>query len=277
MKKIFTFLFSIALFVSVQAQCVATDFASLQNCFNQTGTVNITVSANISLTGNLVMSNATTYNLTLGSFDITRNGQSYTGGDASTSIVVSGKTIVNGSGGLTISGLNTSATLKTYIIVNPVELLFFTATTQKNGAVKMEWQTASESGASYFDIERSVDARSWSRIANVKANNKPSYYSTSDDTPLSIGAYYRLKQVDFDGKFEIFKNVFVEQKVNKLTVYPNPTLSEITIVSENTIQVFDTLGRLYLSFEKGSIKVSSLLKGVYIVRSGTEMQRIIVQ
>jgi len=183
---------------------------------------------------------------------------------------------VNGSGGLSISGLNSASTLKTYIVVNPVELLFFNATAQRNSVV-LEWQTTSESGASHFDIERSIDTRNWSRITTIKANNKPTRYNTTDDAPLSIGAYYRLNQFDFDGEHEVFKSVFVEQKANKLTVYPNPTMPEITIVSESPSQVFDTLGRLYLSLEKGSIKVSSLLTGVYIVRSGTEMQRIIVQ
>ena len=277
MKKIFTIISIVALFATqVLSQCNVSDYTSLQSCFNQTGTVNITLTANVTLSSDLMMTNGTTYNITLGSFDIFRNGQSYVGGDASTTIVVSGKTIVNGSGGLSISGLNTSATLKTYIVVNPVELLYFTATTTKSG-VELKFETALEVNASHFEIERSVDAKAWSRIATVKAANKPTRYTATDDTPLSVGAYYRLKQVDFDGKFEVFKNVFVEKKDSKLTIFPNPTTAAVNIVSEKSIAIYDLSGKLYRSVESGSVTISNLPKGVYLVRAGAEVQRVIVQ
>lgn len=277
MKKIFTLFSIVALFATqVLSQCNVSDYTSLQSCFNQTGTVNITLTANVTLSSDLVMTNGTTYNITLGSFDIIRNGQSYVAGDASTTIVVSGKTIVNGSGGLSISGLNTSLTLKTYIVVNPVELTYFTATL-KNNVVKLAFETALEVNASHFEIERSVDAKNWSRIATVKAANKPTRYSVTDDAPLSIGAYYRLKQVDLDGQFEVFKNVFVEQEKGKLTIFPNPTTASVTIVSKENIAIYDLSGKLYRSELGGNAVISNLPKGVYLVRAGSEVQRVIVQ
>lgn len=277
MKKIFTIFTIVALFATqVLSQCVATDFASLQSCFSQSGTVNITLSANITLTGDLVMSNATTYNITLGSFDIIRNGQSYTSGDANTKIVVGAATIVNTTGGLTITGLNAATSLRSYVVLLPVELLYFTATSKKS-IVELAFETALEINASHFEIERSVDAKSWSRIATVKAANKATRYSVIDDTPLSIGAYYRLKQVDIDGKFEIFKNVFVEKKDSKLTIFPNPSASSVNIVSEKSIAIYDLTGRLYRSELGGNVQISDLPKGVYLVRAGSEIQRIVVQ
>lgn len=277
MKKIFTIFTIVALFATqVLSQCVANDFASLQSCFSQSGTVNITLSADITLTGDLVMSNATTYNITLGSFDIIRNGQSYTGGDVNTKIVVGAATIVNTTGGLTITGLNNTTSLRSYVVLLPVELLYFTATTKKN-IVELAFETALETNASHFEIERSVDAKNWSRIATIKAANKPTRYIVIDDTPLSIGAYYRLKQVDIDGKFEIFKNVFVEKKDSKLIIFPNPTMSQVTIVSQEPIAIYDQVGRLYQSAKEGNVTISNLPKGIWLVRAGSETQRVIVQ
>lgn len=157
----------------------------------------------------------------------------------------------------------------------PVTITFFTAKAEKAG-VKLEWATESEQNASHFDIERSVDGRGFSRIASIKCENKARYQFV-DDTPLSIGAYYRLSQVDFDGRREIFKAVFVEQRTGKLTIFPNPTKSNVTIVSEKEISVVDMTGRVIKKSEPGIVVVSDLPKGLYIVKSGSEISRIIVQ
>ena len=278
MKKIFTII-SFAFFATqVLSQCTANSEASLINCFSQSGTVNITLTANITLTSNLVMSNNTTYNLSLGSFDIIRNGQSYVGGDNNTKIIIGTSTIRNdNTGTLTINGLNAAISIRAYAVILPIELTYFNAVVKKNGTVELNWQTASERNASHFEIERSVDATHWSRIATIKAKNKPSSYVTSDDTPLSIGAYYRLKQIDLDGKFEVFKNVFVERKDNKLTIFPNPTKSAITIVSNSQVTIYDVSGKVVRTAQSGTVTISDLPKGIFIAKSGEEISRIVVQ
>ncbi len=88
----------------------------------------------------------------------------------------------------------------------PVELLGFTAEC-KSGNVQIEWQTASEINNDLFLIERSTDARNYTKIGEVRGagqSNELRNYSYSDTKPLNGTAYYRLVQYDFDGKSESF-------------------------------------------------------------------------
>lgn len=91
-----------------------------------------------------------------------------------------------------------------------VEITSFTAV-EKNGVVNLSWATASEVNAKQFEIERSGDGVNFLKIGTVAAQNKPSTYHFADDALLSIGAYYRLLEVDFNGKATVFKAVFVEK------------------------------------------------------------------
>ena len=276
MKKIFTLFSIVALFATqVLSQCTANDYASLQSCFSQTGTVNITLTANISLTSDLTMSNNTTYNITVGSFDITRNGHAYTSGDANTKIVVGSATIRNDNTGLyTINGLNSSSSLKSYVSILKVEMLYFNGQSVKGG-VQLNWATASEVNSSHFLLEKSTDAMTWTTLATIKTFNKPTNYSYDDVG--NISAYYRLSEVGTDGKTEIFKAIFVEKFSKGLEVFPNPAASVVNISSKKPFAIYDLTGRLYRSALSGSTVISDMPKGVYIVRAGAEIQRIIVQ
>ena len=221
------------------------------------------------------MSSGTTYNVTLGSFDIIRNGQSYVGGDASTKIVVGSANVRNDNTGLyTMNGLNASNSLRSYVIILKVEMLYFNGQSVKGG-VQLNWATASETNSSHFLLERSIDARSWQLLSTIKTNNKPSNYSYDDVG--NISAYYRLGEVGTDGKTEIFKAIFVEKKDSKLTIFPNPTTAAVTIVSAQPILIYDLTGKLYRSELGGNAVISNLPKGVYLVRAGAEAQRVIVQ
>lgn len=83
----------------------------------------------------------------------------------------------------------------------PVELLAFSATEDQH-AVVLNWSTASETGSSYFLIEKSVNGYDWEPLTSVTAMG----YSTSlmeyhvyDSSPFSGTSYYRLTEVDLDG------------------------------------------------------------------------------
>jgi hypothetical protein len=118
----------------------------------------------------------------------------------------------------------------------PVELTSFTATVTRN-AVSLNWQTATETNNSGFEIERkqvgspqsSVGNLEWNKIGFVPGfgtTTEPKSYSFTDEN-LSSGKYqYRLKQIDFDGSFE-YSNI-IEVEINSPTEfslgqnYPNP-------------------------------------------------------
>jgi len=118
----------------------------------------------------------------------------------------------------------------------PVELTTFTANVEQN-AVSLNWQTATETNNSGFEIERkqvgspqsSVSNQDWNQIAFVPGfgtTTEPKSYSFTDQN-LSSGSYqYRLKQIDFDGSFEYSNTVEVEiSSPTEFALeqnYPNP-------------------------------------------------------
>jgi hypothetical protein len=110
----------------------------------------------------------------------------------------------------------------------PVTLLFFDAKIS-GSAVILSWATATESNSSHFVIERSIDGKNFHEIASQNAAGNSvtkKEYTLIDKFPLVGRAYYRLKQVDFDGATEHFNMKFVDFTGKKgIAVYPNPVVS----------------------------------------------------
>ncbi|MBK7381351.1 MAG: T9SS type A sorting domain-containing protein [Ignavibacteriales bacterium] len=115
----------------------------------------------------------------------------------------------------------------------PVELTSFTANVERN-SVSLNWQTATETNNSGFEMQRSqmsnVNSQTdWQVIGFVPGfgtTTEPRSYSFIDEN-LSAGNYqYRLKQIDFDGTFEYSNTVEVEitspTEFSLEQNYPNP-------------------------------------------------------
>jgi hypothetical protein len=86
----------------------------------------------------------------------------------------------------------------------PVELFKFNALTSKN-KVNLLFTTASEKDNAYFAIERSNDGAIFSAIGRVEGKGTTTTlqnYTFIDESPLNGRNFYRLKQVDTNGKFE---------------------------------------------------------------------------
>ena len=114
----------------------------------------------------------------------------------------------------------------------PVKLTSFNAELEGR-KVLCAWETASEINNDYFIVERSADGSNYVSIGTVKgAGNSTyvSYYSFTDEEPLSGNNYYRLKQKDFDGAFTYSETeyVYMETKV-AYTLFPNPSPGKIHI------------------------------------------------
>lgn len=121
-----------------------------------------------------------------------------------------------------------------YARVLPVEYLYFNASynlTERAG--ELSWATAKEWENSHFDVERSVnDVKSWivvDRIQGAGYSDGPVDYSFRDKNLPAAGGniFYRLKQVDFDGKFVYSVTKAIQVKPTAGTsfwsVFPNPT------------------------------------------------------
>ena len=134
----------------------------------------------------------------------------------------------DGSGGTTTGdvGFNGSSAL----IPLPVELSFFEVKPMENEIVKLNWQTQSEENSDYFEIQRSrsedeTEFESIGRIFSSGNSTEINDYQFEDRLPiLNQFSYYRLKQVDLDGKF-VFSNIqSVKIKGEGIVgVFPNPS------------------------------------------------------
>ncbi|MEA1874936.1 MAG: T9SS type A sorting domain-containing protein, partial [Bacteroidota bacterium] len=116
----------------------------------------------------------------------------------------------------------------------PVELVLFEGTCHGD-FVTLEWETASEQNNEMFIIERSIDGVSFNVIGTIDGagdSNQPLAYEFYDTKPLPK-AYYRLRQVDFDGAFE-YSNIInlscTDVPDPMFTVYPNPFKTELHVM-----------------------------------------------
>lgn len=189
----------------------------------------------------------------------------------------------------------------------PIELLFFDARLNGN-IVELSWSTASEINNDYFTIERSIDGINFSPVSIIpsKAINGHSTeqlnYSCNDLNPENGINYYRLKQTDFDGKFEYSEiiSINLNQLIdNSFNVYPNPNNGQRIAVSANgfvpnenvKLCIVDLLGKtVYIEMlqanETGEIQSwiipdMNLPKGVLLIqitgKSESMSKRIIIE
>ena len=162
----------------------------------------------------------------------------------------------------------------------PIELLSFNAVVEDN-SVKLNWNTATEVNNYGFNLERRVQSATtdknaeWETLGFIKGNgnsNSPKNYSFTDDLTLpcrqagldhdlALDLQYRLKQIDFDGKFEfsdvVEVNIEVPSQFSLEQNYPNPFNPTTTIkysipavetghapsLQRITLKVYDILGR----------------------------------
>ena len=109
----------------------------------------------------------------------------------------------------------------------PVTLLYFEGS-EINGVNSLEWSTASEYNADYFEIEWSVDGNVWWPIGDVVANgwsNSEITYTFRHEDYKSQINYYRLSQYDFDGAFEMFDIIAIDNSKTKKRIVKYVSLS----------------------------------------------------
>jgi hypothetical protein len=186
----------------------------------------------------------------------------------------------------------------------PVELLSFKGKATPSG-IELKWETASESNNDRFEVERSVDGKSFEQIGKVDGAGTTSVkqnYNYTDYVSRTGTFYYRLRQVDFDGTQDYSKTIAVKLSSlpggGRFAVYPNPALGNLVTVSVlgtgadvngGVLQIVDMSGRVMLVHQVAAgsreIEVSlpelKLPKGMYVVNllQGTDKQtqKLIIQ
>lgn len=134
----------------------------------------------------------------------------------------------------------------------PVTWLSFTGTGQGK-TVLLNWSTAAENNNDHYEIERSANGMQYTTIGEVAAAANPSIrndYQFTDINPLSGLAYYRLKQVDIDGRIRYSTVIAVNYTGTggfEMRVMPGSGLVGLivpaTISGKAEVIIYDALGR----------------------------------
>lgn len=153
----------------------------------------------------------------------------------------------------------------------PVTLVPFAAKKQDN-RIKLGWQTSEETNNQGFDIERLLYQGTWESIGFVDGRGSTkgnSTYSFWDGNPLPGVNYYRLRQLDFDGKVEYSRIVSVSMdEAAVVKIYPNPTTGIIHVEgAPSEVKILDIQGRPVMdaAIINRKIDVSHLPDGYYIL------------
>lgn len=185
----------------------------------------------------------------------------------------------------------------------PVELTAFTALAL-DGSVVLNWRTATETNNRIFEIERKSDNTNYVTIGFVSGQGtttQPHDYSFVDKS-VNPGVYsYRLKQIDYDGRFSYSDEVNVvvglgtPSRFELLQNYPNP-FNPVTTINYNIAQagfvklsVYNLLGQeietLVNEFKESgyyqtAFDAANLSSGVYLYKletpSFTQIKKMVV-
>ncbi|RZM09926.1 MAG: T9SS type A sorting domain-containing protein, partial [Pedobacter sp.] len=171
----------------------------------------------------------------------------------------------------------------------PVTLVDLTVKVQTN-AVELNWQTSYEQNNKGFEIYRRGDGGEFTRVGEISGKGNSAVainYTFRDKNPLDGNNYYRLVQIDNDGKpTNLGERVTTFQLVDKdIKVSPNPTSDIATltfpIATYETLELMDLNGKVlyrqYLDRSVSSVDLSlaKYAVGSYLVKlSGNGVQKL---
>ncbi len=169
----------------------------------------------------------------------------------------------------------------------PVELIDLKAI-PKETYIKVDWATASELNSLKFDVERSEDNKTFSKIGEVAGagNYQGIRKYTFDDKNVTpdVIYYYRLKQVDIGGKSTntrvVAASITDNNKLKISEFMPNPAINTSVLKINSPIQmdmdvkIYSIEGTLvkeeFYPINKGeseiNIDVNTFAKGLYLVQ-----------
>ncbi len=159
--------------------------------------------------------------------------------------------------------------------VLPVELIKLEAKNTKSSSF-ITWSTASEINNSHFNVQYSTNGYDFKTIGDVDGNgtsNRLNSYEYVHHTPTVGTNYYRLEQVDYDGKTALSDIVMTTIKAEKTSRYIKSNLisNQIDIELEGEAQfVLRAMnGQLLINRainNNSTIDVSKLKSGMYIAQ-----------
>lgn len=169
------------------------------------------------------------------------------------------------------------------------------AAAQRTGnAITVQWETISEYNSSHFIVQKSNDASNWYNINSVAAqgySDRKHTYSVIDTKAADV-IYYRIKQLDVNGKFTYSNIVRMKQAatIATATTFPNPFVNQVQVDikaerSNNAVlTIYEVSGKKLLqktlTLVKGNnsftiLQVQQLAAGVYVLNICNEEGAVI--
>lgn len=175
----------------------------------------------------------------------------------------------------------------------------FSATKNNNNAL-LQWNVDNEGPiTARYEVERSLNARNFTKIATVQPKNNGRTSNVYDLTDFDLKSirmsgsiYYRIKQYDLDGQFVTTETRSVRVDGSPMTIFPNPVKNSTNLTFELAnnadvaIMIIDAAGQQVKQIQvkgvKGTnvetINMSSLASGTYLIKVqiGTDIQTLSV-
>ena len=178
----------------------------------------------------------------------------------------------------------------------PVEFLSFDARKSETNT-KLQWATASEINASHFEVEHSRNGKDFSYIGEVNSAGNSvieQAYEFLHKEPGPGTHYYRLRQVDLDGRYKYtnVRSISFQSLIAGLSIFPNPANDMLYIRFEEPIrsgllELYNEVGQLVHTQSldrrtyQAELRLHQFPGGVYWLRTQAEgafySQKIVVQ
>lgn len=161
-------------------------------------------------------------------------------------------------------------------IILPVTFMGISAA-KENSGTSIKWDVADEIDVQRYDVERSYDGINFSRVGSVSANKKPAY-NYVDATPSAGTVYYRVKNVDIDGRFKYSSIARLSGKSSSIVLkaFPLPARDQLTVQHDKmnggmlTLATADGRTVRQQVISSGTIQtqvaLNGLTAGLYILR-----------
>jgi len=158
----------------------------------------------------------------------------------------------------------------------PVTWLDFTAALQNN-AVMLKWSIAQEINVGYYAVEHSADGVRFNTVTQMNAYNnagKGAAYQYLHTNPVRGINYYRIKEIDKDGKYVYSKTINIQlSDKNNITVTPNPAKDVVTVTAADIIKeiyCYNATGQLVkkvaLSSNTCVLQLKQFAGGIYTLK-----------
>ena len=165
-----------------------------------------------------------------------------------------------------------------YEVLLPVKLISFQGKVAPKSN-QLTWKTSFTKNVKQFIVQKSMDAKSWFDIGKVfaKDDSDGDIYHYNDEK-IDRLAYYRLRIVDNDGKFEQSFAETIERDAKNSTFVAYPTIARDEILVSNQIEdvvkyeLLDLNARIVRQFSLDNkspytLNISDLESGVYILKA----------